>query len=234
MVTVTLPRLRSPIRRKFTTLADVQQHVGGVPIERIIATPAPGTATEEDLLAVEKDLGLSCELFDGILVAKPMGRFESLLSMVLGQILLNYLDKEPLGFVTGEDDPVRVAKGRVRKADLGFYLNENLPADVVLTQISDLPPDLAIEIISPSNTVREMDLKLEQYFKAGASLAWYIYPPTKTAKLFTSPKKFVEIDASGYPDGRDLLPGFRVRLGELFERAERLMKPRAGRKTKKK
>jgi Uma2 family endonuclease len=162
-----------------------------------------------------------------------MGYFESVLAMVLGALLLNYLEDDPIGVVTGESGPTRTTKRRVRMPDVAFFLNEHLPPDAVHWSISKNPPDLAVEIMSPSNTVPEMETKLKEYFKAGAQLVWYIYPPSKTAKLYTSPRKFQEIDAKGFLDGRDLLPGFRVRLGEIFERAERLMKPRAGRKSKK-
>ena len=234
MVTVVARRSLPRMRRQFATLADVQRHLGDVPAARIIANPAPGTATEEDIFQLGQDTGLACELIDGILVAKPMGAFESILASVLNYLLMAYLENDPIGFVTGEQGPARTIKRRVRMPDVGFFLNEHLSADAIIGSISENPPDLAVEILSPSNTAHEMDLKLAEYFKAGTTLVWYIYPPTKTARLYTSPKKFEEIGAGGYLDGRNLLPGFRVRLGEVFERAERLMKPRAGRKSKKK
>ncbi len=61
-------------------------------------------------------------------------------------------------------------------------------------------------------------MKLKEYFQAGTRLVWYIDPQTRSARIFTAPDQGVEIDASGKLDGRDVLPGFELRLGELFDR----------------
>jgi Uma2 family endonuclease len=67
-----------------------------------------------------------------------------------------------------------------------------------------------------------MELKLREYFEAGVRLVWYIDPPSRTARIYSQPDQSETIDANGMLAGHDVLPGFQVRLGELFERADRV------------
>jgi hypothetical protein len=60
---------------------------------------------------------------------------------------------------------------------------------------------------------------LAEYFAAGTRLVWYIDPPTRTAQVFTGVDQCTAIGESDVLDGGDVLPGFRVRLGDVFARA---------------
>ena len=66
-----------------------------------------------------------------------------------------------------------------------------------------------------------MNLKLDEYFEAGVRLVWYIDPRSRTARIYTSRQDSKTIDETGSFDGGEVLPGFQLRLGELFERADR-------------
>ena len=61
-----------------------------------------------------------------------------------------------------------------------------------------------------------MEQKLDDYFVAGVRLVWYIDPADRTARIFTARDRLTTIDESGFLDGGDVLPGFRLNLGELF------------------
>lgn len=78
-----------------------------------------------------------------------------------------------------------------------------------------------IEVLSDTNTKREMDRKRKQYFQAGVSLVWYIDPMTRAAHAFTSPTDGTEFDENGVLDGGCTLPRFQLSLRELFDRADR-------------
>ena len=73
-----------------------------------------------------------------------------------------------------------------------------------------------MEVISPSNTDREMERKLREYFAAGAELVWYIYPESQSAIVYTGPDQFTEIDVDGVLSGGEVLPGFELSLQKLF------------------
>src|SRR6266705_2232546 len=85
------------------TLADLIERLGSIPLERIPAHPAPGTATEADLLRRPDGEKRLYELVDGVLVEKPMGFYESLLAALLIRFLGSFLDVHDLGIVLGAD-----------------------------------------------------------------------------------------------------------------------------------
>lgn len=205
----------------FETVAELQERLGGIPAERIRLNPPPGTATEEDLLHVLDHEDRICELIDGVLVEKPMGYYESIVAMELVYILRRYLDSNPLGKILGPDGTLRILHKQVRAADVAFlswdrFPNRRLPKK----PIPPLVPDLAIEILSKSNTKGEMKRKLRDYFDAGVRLVWLIDPPTRSAKSYTAADRFEPVPPNGTIDGGDVLPGFILSLQELFDNAE--------------
>lgn len=213
--------LPQPMLPATWSMADLQEHLGDVPAERIRLYPPPGMATVDDALLLGDRGEAICEVVDGVLVEKPMGTFESLLSMILGHLLMNHLDHDNQGIVLGEKGALQVLPTKMRIPDVSFirwdsFPDRKLPKD----RVYRIAPDLAVEIISAGNTPQEMEKKLDEYFEAGVRLVWYIYPETKTARMYTARDKMVEIDQQGQLDGGDVITGFAVRLGELFDRIE--------------
>ena len=144
--TTAFPQTVLPIQ---WTLADLQRHLGDVPLERIRLYPPPGMASEKDALEIRAREGRLCELVDGILVEKDMASFESLLAGLLIQWLNNFLDEHPLGVVLGEAGALRILPRRMRIPDVSFiswdrFPDRRLPADLVYRGA----PDLAVEILA--------------------------------------------------------------------------------------
>ena len=77
-------------------------------------------------------------------------------------------------------------------------------------------PDLAVEVLSESNTAEEMARKLREYFAAGVRLVWMIDPRDRTATVFTGPELSRMLDETHTLDGGDVLPGFQLPLRDLF------------------
>ena len=211
-----------PVFPSDWTLADLLEHLH-VPPRRILLHPAPGTATEEDVLEIKRRTGRLCELVDGILVEKTMGFYESSLALALGYFLHLYLDQRPIGAVSGPDGMMKIAPPRVRVPDVAFVRWERFPGRRPPRDqgIPAVAPDLAVEVLSQSNTEEEMQEKLREYFTGGVRLVWYIDPAARSARVFTSPEQYTVIDEQGVLDGADVLPGFQLRLGDLFARAEK-------------
>jgi Uma2 family endonuclease len=205
------------------TLADLVKQLGDIPLERIHLKPAPGTATEQDLLAaLEAPRKRICELVDGVLVEKPVGTKEAVLAGLIGQALWNYLDEHDLGIVIPADGPLRLWLGLVRIPDVSFVSWGQLPGgELPDDAIASVVPELAVEVLSKSNTKAEMERKLREYFEAGVRLAWLVQPKTQTAVAHTSPTKARRIGKEQALDGGEVLPGFRLSLKELFARARR-------------
>ena len=170
------------------TLADLLEQLGAIAPARVRFRPAPGTATEEDVLAIrnspERRL---CELVDGVLVEKAMGLRESFLAIALASILRGFVRPRNLGLVTGADGTMRLVSGLVRIPDVAFISWNRLPNRRVPTEpIPDLAPDLAVEVLSAGNTPGEMARKRQDYFAAGVQVVWQVDPNTRTVEVFTA------------------------------------------------
>ena len=117
---------------------------------------------------------------------------------------------------------MRLWAGMVRIPDVSFVRWDRLPEQY--GPIPPIAPDLAIEVLSESNTPKEMDRKLKEYFAAGTQLVWYFDPKARTVTVYTSPDQYTVMDDSQTLDGGDVLPGLEVPLRELFDRASRRAK----------
>src|SRR6516225_10112806 len=108
------------------TLADVLAQLGGVSPKRIRFRPAPGTATEKDVIRIRDRERRLFELVDGVLVEKVMGYLESVLAIELGRLLGNFIKRRKLGTLAGEAGMLRLSPGLVRIPDLSFISRARL------------------------------------------------------------------------------------------------------------
>ncbi len=201
------------------TVAELVERLDGVPTERIRIVPTPGTATEADLLALVEGPGIACELVDGTLVEKPMGQYESRLAFTVGFFIKLFLRETGLGGTVGTaDGPYQVEASRFRMPDVVYVSAERLPEPPEDRKpIGDWAPDLAVEVLSESNTKNEMDRKLLEYFAAGVRLVWYVDPPSRVVRVFTSTDAANDLGENDILRGGEVLPGFELSVRELFE-----------------
>ncbi len=201
------------------------ERLGGIPLDRIAANPAPGTATEVDVLDCFEGKRRRYELVDGVLVEKAMGYYESFVAAVLISFLEVFVRQQDLGIVLGEAGALRLAPGLVRIPDVSFIAWNHFPhRELPAEPIPDLAPDLAVEVMSTCNTEAEMERKTREYFEAGAKLVWLVDPGTRNVRVHTGPTEFRLVAEEEALDGGDLLPGFTLPLRQWFERT-------AGRRT---
>ncbi|HEX7379863.1 MAG TPA: Uma2 family endonuclease [Pirellulales bacterium] len=203
-------------------LTDLAERFGPMPAWRIRSVPAPGTATEQDVLKIEERENRLCELVDGVLVEKTAGFYESILAVRLAGRLEVFVDANHLGVVTGEGGMMRIFPGLVRIPDVAFASWKEFPEGVTNEPVPNVVPDLAVEILSEGNTKQEMDSKLDDYFGAGVRLVWLIEPRRKTVEVFTARYTSSLLDENATLSGGDVLPGFSLALKRFFA------KPRKG------
>lgn len=203
-------KVRTPI------LADVI--TDAIPAARVVLHPTPGTATVADVEAMLVREGRLCELIDGVLVEKVMGWYESTLAAVLIQLLRNHVAPQRLGIVAGEGGIVRLAPRLVRIPDVAFFARARLPEGKrPTTPIATLAPDLAVEVLSESNTQGEMEQKLRDYLDAGVRLVWYLDPKKRMAWAYESSERMTCLDESGTLDGGAVLPGFTLKVSDWLD-----------------
>jgi len=162
--------------------------------------------------------GILCELVDGVLVEKTMGSYESALAVLVIRLIGRYLDEHDLGIVLGADGMLRLQPKRIRIPDVSFlrwerFRGRKRPKE----RVWRLVPDLAVEVLSENNTTQEIELKLDEYFAAGTSLAWIIDPERKSATIYTARDQPEQIDEQGLLHGGSVLPGFALPLKPLFD-----------------
>jgi Uma2 family endonuclease len=201
------------------TIADLFEAFGPIPFNRLRQHPAPGTGTEQDVTAIHDQENRLYELVDGVLVEKAMGIQESYLAVLLGRLLSEFVDRHNLGFVLGTDGMARLALGLVRIPGVWFISWKQVPERrIPRVAMLRFAPDLAVEVLSPTNTRQEMERKLHDYFTAGTSLVWYVDPKNRMVQVFTGVDQSTLLDQSQILTGEPVLPGFVLPLAELFAR----------------
>ena len=197
------------------TLTELAERYGPMPAWRIRLDRFPATPDDvDDLRNTERKL---YELVDGVLLEKPMGLPESFLAMTIGTLLNVYVMAKKLGIVTGADGMMRLDFDLVRIPDVAFVSWDQFPnRKVTRTPVPSIHPDLAVEVISPSNTRKEIDEKIADYFESGTTLVWIVDPEPRTVKVLTSPADFTVLNATQILDGGTLLPGFTLPVADIF------------------
>ncbi len=197
-------------------------HVGGVPGARIRLKPAPGTASEADLLYACDHEDQLCELIDGVLVEKTVGAIESYLAIVLSEYLTRFAREHDLGIVLGEAGMLRFSPRKIYLPDISFISwSQNPMREMKKQSVADLHPDLAVEVISPSNSRTEMDKKRRDYFAWGVQIVWELDPGVRLMRVYSSPEEFRTVDINGTLEGETVLPGFTLPLAQLFADVDR-------------
>lgn len=185
--------------------------LGGIPPDRVLLNPPPGTATEADLLRTR-----GTELVDGTLVLKSVGMRKGFLEVAVGGPLFNFIHPERLGCATLATGPYRVTPGVVRRPDVAFARwAKVLTAAGTIPDIVDAAPDLVIDIPMDENPLDEQARKFREYFAAGTALIWEIDPDTITVTVYAPDSRRVLTTADAL-DGGALLPGFALPVAELF------------------
>ncbi|WP_425618789.1 Uma2 family endonuclease [Anatilimnocola sp. NA78] len=203
------------------TLAQLVYQLGDVPLERILSQPPLGTATADDLLRYIDKTSLGCELVDGTLVMKAMGYTESVLASLLIQWINNYLDSNPLGACAGEQGYCEFLPKLILAPDVSFMTRERLALAKGDLTFAPGAPDLCIEVLSKSNTRREISRKIKEYFQHGCRLVWVFDIRKQIAEVYLQPTDPILAKPADTIEGRDVLPGFQFVLGDLFAALEK-------------
>jgi Uma2 family endonuclease len=150
---------------------------------------------------------------------EPMGAFETALASALAYYLGPFALQHKLGLVVTETLFVLDAHRNLkRRPDVAFVSYPRWPDDQVpRAEAWDVVPDLAVEVISPTNLAEEIDDKLTDYFAAGVRLVWVLFPVSGRLYVYQSPERVTGLDRSDELNGGDVLPGFRLPVAALFE-----------------
>ena len=174
--------------------------------------------TADDLLALpnEKDY----ELVDGELVERPMGNQATLVATNLLVFLATFIRQRRLGIVLGAEagyQCFRNTEDRVRKPDISFIRFGRLPGDLPAAGYDTIPPDLAVEVLSPRDLATDLEQKIEEYLRAGVRLVWIVNPDTRTIRIHRHDGSISGLHENDELTGEDVLPGFTCPVAAIFE-----------------
>lgn len=162
------------------------------------------------------------EVIGTLVVEKPlMGAFEATFASWLFELMAPFVRSHGLGQMVGETlFDLRPEVDRQRRPDLAFVSAERWPVDRRAPRLNawSMVPDLAIEIVSPTNTASDLLVRAREYLQAGTRLVWVVYPLEEEVQVYDAAnpshiRRFLKHEAL---DGGAVLPGFRLELATLF------------------
>lgn len=178
--------------------------------------------TPEDLLALPESVNF--ELVNGVLVQRQIGSESGVIAMAIGAILFVFVRSRALGHVGGPEvsyQCFRNAPNKVRKPDVSFVRTGRLDAERIPKGHIPIPPDLAVEVLSPGDLAYEIDSKVQEYLTAGVKIVWVVNPQTRNVRIHRPrDAKLGPISTLSEADiisGEDVIPGFECAIAEFFK-----------------
>ena len=189
--------------------------------ENQLETPADKKIwTDAEFMALNRD-GHRYEIVNGELIDMGnSGAKHGYVCSILMILLSGYVHIQKLGAMFDSSTAFKMKSGNKRSPDISFMAKERLQGlDELPDGFLEGAPDLAVEILSPSNTVAEIHDKLVEYFENGARLVWVIHPKEQYVLVYRSsqePDRLLKSTQS--LDGEEIVPGFTLPVAEFFQK----------------
>ena len=182
------------------------------------------TATTEKLLTAEELHHLSSqdirgELLRGILYeTQPTGIRHGKTVVRLIVLLAGIVEPRQMGTLVASDTGFLLEKepDTVREPDVAFISAQRLSLDEDVTGYFEGPPDLAVEIASPSDSPRQLFDKARMWISFGVPLVWTVDPDARTLDVHRPNQPLIRLSADDTLDGGQVLPGFTCTVGDIF------------------
>ena len=184
-----------------------------------MAITATKLLTADDLLRLDSQ-GIRGELIRGVfheIMSSGLehGEIAAKLTILLGIFIM----PRRLGRLAASDVGVWLERDpdTVREPDIAYFSAARLPLDVRITGYAEVPPDLVVEIVSPSDTRRAVRDKARMWLSYGVALVWVVQPDTRTVEVYEAGRAVVTHTEQDTLDGAAVLPGFTCPISDLFD-----------------
>jgi len=172
------------------------------------------TAEEFDSLAgLPENIERRLQLIGGEIVEVVSNNYASEVAARISYWLTHYLMQHPIGRITGADGGYQVS-GERYIPDVAFISKARQP-EPSFAAYNPQPPDLAVEVLSPTNDQALMRIKVTNYVVAGTTV-WVVDPETKMVEIHAPGHPVKRLGIGGMIEGRDVLPGFSVAVRDIF------------------
>lgn len=165
------------------------------------------------------DDGFRYELVKGeLLRMSPTGTKHGEVTMNLAAPLHYHVKLHKLGQVYAAETGFKLETNpdTVRAPDIAFVRTQRIRSQGKLQGYGDGAPDLAVEVMSPGDTKREVAEKINEYFAGGARLVWVVNPKSKTVTVYRSSSDSTTLTENDTLDGGEVVTGFQIAVAEVF------------------
>ena len=183
-----------------------------------MSTTSTALMTAAELMELPDD-GFRYELINGELEkmpppGHPHGRTALRLSVYLGQFILD----QGLGEAFASETGFKLTSNpdTVLAPDFAFVTNEHYAEGSKTEGYWPGPPDLAVEVLSPSDRPGKVKLKISRWFSFGTKQLWIVDPKQRTVTIYRSESDVTTFSGSDDLEAQDLFPGFRISLDKIF------------------
>ncbi len=176
--------------------------------------------TAADVWNLPEVPGVRYELDRGELVEVPgAGWLHSYLVSLLSDLLTAFVREHRLGLVFPDGLGYVLANDPdiLRIPDVSFIARERIPKGGLPQGYCPIPPDLAVEIVSPGDAATELRKKVREYLDAGVKLVWVLWPEERAVTVYPAGAAPQELGPEDELSGGGVLPGFGVQVARLFE-----------------
>jgi Uma2 family endonuclease len=185
------------------------------------ATPAPAaTLTAEQFFELPDDARWRRELVEGeVRVMSPAGFAHGAVATKVVRHLDVFVSEQGLGIVLSSETGFTIARDpdTVRAPDAAFVRADRVPPPEARAGFAELAPDLVVEVVSPNDRATDVLAKTVEWLTAGVRTVWVVDPALRTVTVHRPDGSATVMRGDGAElDGEDVLPGFRLRLSDLF------------------
>lgn len=159
------------------------------------------------------------ELIDGELVEmSPSADEPSSIGATITGMLWSFARPRRLGRIYNAEGGFVLFPERatVRAPDVAFVRAERMPRGEARKHFPRLAPDLVVEVLSPSDPISELLVKVQMYQESGVQLVWVVDPDLETITIIAPNQPITILSITDHLDGGDVLPGFTVPVSEIF------------------
>ena len=146
----------------------------------------------------------------------PPGGRHGKCCLKVGRRIGNFVEEKNLGTAVSNDTGFVTERDpdTVRGPDISFWSQERLP-EVPVGYI-EIPPDLLVEVLSPSDRYTRIQKRITHYLEKGVRLIWVVDPEDRSVTVHRPGQMMVVLGENEILTGEDVLPGFSCRIGEFF------------------
>ena len=159
------------------------------------------------------------ELVRGVPVEMSLtGMLHQIIAATVVAKLWAHVNANHLGYVGSSEGGYILARNPdiIRAADASFIAFEHVPKSGLQDGFFPVPPDLAVEVVSPNDRADAIMEKTEEYLQAGVRLIWMIYPKQRKVLVYRLNGTVQSLTGDDMISGEDVLPGFTLPLNELW------------------